>query len=352
MTPTDTQPADPWTELERAGEVPPVAEEALIAARVAVRRAATTETMRAKVASARRRRRLRYAVAAGVAASVVAAGAVTVRLGDHEVGGAPAAAAVFERAAHAALAQHDPVVGPGQYLKITLVQRTWGESSAANGKTLVGSDGLPATSEERWTRTIWIPHNVDSAWTVREGTKVLRNTTTDPRYADPGGEAPHTYRQPSWAVPSSPRYLFTYDPAWYASLPRDPQALLKAIRKAIGGEGSGAAYDFQEIYSEVLRSGMAPARIRSAVFSALAHSPGMVVQQHVTTPDGRAGIAIGARGSRYQMIFDASTGQYVGERGTNPDFPDVPGMDRDKTTLLTSVTTTVVDHAPKAEMAR
>ncbi|WP_017935493.1 CU044_5270 family protein [Nocardioides sp. Iso805N] len=349
MTPTDTQPTDPWTELERAGQVPPAAEEALIAARVAVRRAATTETMRAKVTSARRRRRLRYAVAVGVAASVVAAGAVTVRLGDREVGGAPAAAAVFERAAHAALAQHDPVVGPGQYLRITLVQRSWGIAGGTNGKTLVGEDGRPEVSEEQYTRTIWIPHDVDAPWTFREGTKVLRNNSTD--FLDQGTPT-RTHQQPSEALHGVGTYVKTYDPHWYAELPRNPQALLAAIQKSDHSEGSGLAYKFEEVYSEVLRSGLAPAAIRSALFSALAATPGMAVQQGVTTLDGRAGIAIGARGSHFQMIFDARTGQYVGERGTDPDFPDVPGMDRDKTTMLTSVTTTVVDHAPKAEMAR
>jgi len=345
MTITDTHLTDPWSELQRAGQVPPVSEEALLAARAAVRRAATTETLRARVLRVRRRRLRRTAVALVAAAAVVAGGAVTVRLGDHQVGGTPAAAAVFERAARAALAEHDPVVARGQYLKVTLVQQTWGASYGRH-HILTGKDGRPATFEEQWTRTIWIPHDIDAAWTFREHTTVLRNGTSDPSLQD-RAEPSRTYRQASWAAPGSPRHLQTYDPHWYASLPRDPAKLLPAIRKAIGGDGSGAAYDFAEIYSEVLRSGLAPAAVRSAVFSALAKTPGMVVEQGVTTPEGRPGMAIGARGGHFQMIFDATTGQYVGERGTDPDFPAVPGLDADKTTLLSSVTTAVVGHAPK-----
>jgi len=344
-TDTHTSPIDPWTDLRRAGQVTPVSDEALQAARAAVRRAAMTETLRAKVLRVRRRRLRRTAV--GLAAAVVVvSGAVTVRLGDHHVGGSPAAAAVLKRAARATIAQHDPVIGPGQYLKVTLVQRTWGTASGRGGKTLRGKDGQLATFEERWTRTIWIPHDIDAAWTFRERTKVLRNGTTDPALQD-HAEPNRIYRQASWAAPLSPYHLQTYDPRWYASLPHSPQALLKAIRKAVGGEGHGAAYDLQEIYSEVLRSGLAPATVRSAVFSALAKTHGLEVEQGVSTPAGRAGVAIGARGGRFQMIFDAKTGQYVGERGTDPGFPAVPGLDADKTTLLASVTTTVVDDAPQ-----
>jgi RNA polymerase sigma-70 factor (ECF subfamily) len=346
-TETDALPDDVWAELERAGHVPAAPEEALLAARAAVRRAATTQTLRSAVGQARRRRRLRAVLALGVAACLVAAGAVTVRLGDRELSGSAATAAtVLERAAHATLAQRDPVVGPGQYLKVRWIQRTWGSASGAGGKTLRGRDGRLATYEEQWIRTIWIPRDVHAAWTFSERTRVLRNGTTDPRFQDQV-EPARTWRQPSLATPGTRSYTATYDPDWYASLPRDPAKLLRALRTALGGEGSGADYDFSEIYSEVLRSGLAPARIRSAVFEALAKAPDMVVQRGVRTLDGRAGVAIGARGGTFQMIFDTTTGQYVGERGTDPDFPDVPGMDADKTTLLSAVRTAVVDHAPR-----
>src|SRR4051794_29497437 len=98
---TDIETVDPWTELAGAGQVPPVPEDTLLAARAAVRRAANTETLRVKVVRARRRR-VRFALAAGLVAASVAVGAVQVNLGDHELGISPAAAAVLERAANAA----------------------------------------------------------------------------------------------------------------------------------------------------------------------------------------------------------------------------------------------------------
>jgi hypothetical protein len=347
----DTLPIEPvelWLELERAGDVPAAREEALLAARAALRRAATTETLRVDVLKARRRRvRIAVLVAGAVAASI-AVGAVRLNLGGHEVGASPAAAVVLERAAKATLAQSDPVVGPGQYLRIRLVEQGWGTTSGADREILHGDDGRLVVHQERRTRTIWVPHDLSDDWIFRDGTEVLRSNSADPRYQYPA-EPTRTWAQPGWSDPDGRTYIKTYDPAWYATLPRDPEQLLDRLTSESNAEGSGLAYWFQEVYSEVLRSGIAPADIRAALFEGLADTPGMKVQDDVTTLDGRSGVAIGARGSTWQMVFDQATGRYIGERATDPDFPDVPGVDADKTTWLTSVTTEVVDHAPTAK---
>ena len=343
----DIDTLDPWTELVRSGDVQPVSDESLAAARAAVRRAATTETLRAKVVRARRRR-VRLALTAGLVAASVAAGAVKVSVGHHDLAPSSAAAAVLERAARAASTEDSLIVGPGQYLRVTLVEQSWGASYGNDRKIITGKDGRPATVEELRTRTIWIPHDMDADWVIRDGSKVLRYGTTDPRYRI-GGEPTQTWRESSWSKHGS-RYIKTYDPDWYAGLPRDPQALIAAISDSESGrEGSGLAYDFEEVYSEVLRSGMAPPEVRSALFTGLAETPGMVVEHGVTTLDGREGVALGASDSNWRMIFDAKTGRYLGERATDPSFPSVPGLDADKTTWLSSVTSTVVDHAPPAK---
>jgi hypothetical protein len=175
---------------------------------------------------------------------------------------------------------------------------------------------------------------------------VMRYNTNDVRYRHPG-QPTRTWSQPSWTDPKGRTYLKTYDAAWYATLPRDPSRLLARLDSEFRGEGHGLSYRFQEEYSEVLRSGIAPAAVRAALFEGLARLPGMEVQDGVTTLDGRSGVALGAHGSTWQMVFDQKTGRYIGERATSPDFPDVPGIDADKTTWLTSVITEVVDHAPR-----
>jgi hypothetical protein len=344
----DTLPKDLWEELERAGDVPAPPDEAVLAARAAVRRAATTETLRADVMRVRRRRRFRVgALVAGAVAASVAVGIVRLDVGGHEVGASPAAAAVLERAAEAALAESDLVTAPGEYLRITLVEQSWGSRSGDDGEILRGNDGRLVVQQERWTRTIWVPHDLSQEWIFREGTEVLRHNSEDPAYrhaAPPGG----TWAQPGWSDPDGRSYIHTYDPAWYATLPRDPEKLIERLTSQSDAEGTGLAYWFQEVYSEVLRSGMAPADIRAALFRGLAQTPGMEVEEDVTTLDGRHGVALGARDSTWRMVFDQETGRYIGERATSPDFPDVPGLDADKTTWLTSVTTRVVDHAPTA----
>lgn len=343
---TDTQPpTDLWAELERAGAVHDASEETLLAARAAVRRAATTETLRTDVLRIRRRRRARIAMlVAGTAAASIIFGVARVNLDGQQIGAPSAAAAVLQRAAEVTLAQDDVVVGPGQYLRVRLVEQSW-SSRADGGKIANGADGRPAVSEERRTRTLWIPHDIGRHWTISSRTVVVRNNTTDPTLQDIG-EPSITVSEASWADTHQGRYIQTYDPAWYATLPRDPAELLKTLRTQSGAEGHGTEYNFTEIYSEVLRSGLAPADIRAALFKGLAELPGMRVQNDVTTLNGRRGIAIGFGRSTFQMVFDAATGRYIGERATNPNFPTVPGLDADKTIWLTSVTTDIVDRAP------
>ena len=338
----DLEPTDLWDELLRAGEVAPASDEVLEAARAVLRRAAGNELQRARQRKARRR--LRYGVVAAAVVGLLAVGVV--RLGGHQASDS-AAAATLRRAATATLAQHDPVVGLGQFLQVRLVEQSWGTAVGQDGSVLVGSDGRPAAFEERHTRTVWIPHDTDRDWIVRDGTTLLRSATTDPRFTHLEEPATALTRSPSWARRGTTSYIEEWDPSWYATLSRDPHTLLAQVKAADPGEGHGLAYDFSEIYSEVLRSGLAPAAVRAALFRGLADQPGMIVQGGVTTLDGRHGIAIGVKGGHFAMIFDKSTGLFIGERATDPDFPDVPGLDAAKTTYLTSVTTAVVDHAPK-----
>lgn len=70
-----SNPIDLWAELERVGSIPAASDDALLAARVAVRRAATTESLRLDVLRVRRRRQMRIATASLVAAAAVGSGA-------------------------------------------------------------------------------------------------------------------------------------------------------------------------------------------------------------------------------------------------------------------------------------
>lgn len=299
----------------------------------------------------------RTLIVGGAVAATVALGLTKVDIGGHEVGASPAAAAVLERAAKVTLRTANPVVGPGQYLRITLVEQSWGAFYDKNvGKTVgktnsidIGSDGKPVVFEARRTRQIWIPHNHHAAWTVRDGSVPIRNVSKDSA-AYNRGEPTTTIDEKSWADKTNKRmYLKTYDPAWYAALPRDPEQLIARLTNEEDGDDTSPGQLFEEVFSEVLRSGVAPADIRAALFKALAARPEMKVVDDVANLDGHRGVALQYRGSHWQMLFDRATGQYIGERATSPDYPNVPGLDADKTTWLSTVRTEVVDSAPHAD---
>lgn len=293
----------------------------------------------------------RVAIIGFAATALVGLGLARIDIGGHEVGSSPAAAAVLKRAADAALAEPALVVGPGQYLKITRIEQHWSSHTDENNKLEFGSDGKPMVGESRWTRQIWIPYDTASDWVFREQTEPLANISKDiAAYNRP--EGPSTYARRSWSKKSGPGdYLPTYDLAWYASLSREPARLLSQITRAIGGsDDPSPESQFAEVFSEVLRSGIAPPDIRATLFKALAEQPGMKVIDDVPQLDGRRGVALTfGSGDGLQMIFDATTGEFIGERDTSPDFPDVPGLDADKTTYLTSVHTEVVDSAPQPD---
>lgn len=355
-----TDLTDPFEALVRAGQLPEDerTDSAVLAARAAVRRAATTETLRTDVLRRRRRRRLgvRAAVASvGLVAAALVVGGVMVDPDDGRPAGTSAAAAVLERAAEAALAEADPVVGPGQYLKYTRVEQHWVADEDDDGAVRTGSDGEPMVVQSRSTSTFWLPYDLDGDdWTVRREHETVRLGSADPALAarEAGMAVTNgTWTQESWSADGSSRYLRTYDPAWYASLSRDPETLMQQILEGDtedgASEGSGSPYRFQEIHSEILRSALAPADVRAALFRGLAELPGMVVTEGVATLDGRTGTALGTAGSTWQMVFDSRTGAYIGERSTDPDFPMVDGLDADRTTFLTTARLEVVDRAPK-----
>lgn len=293
----------------------------------------------------------RIAIVGLAAASVVALGLTRIDLGGRPVGSSPAAAAVLERAADAALAEPPLIVKPGQYLLLTRIEEHWAaiDDESMNGPSSVriGSDGLPVAFQSRQTWQRWIPYDTSAEWIVRESEEPLRNVSRESaRFNEERG--PEVYHQPSWSNrDGTSTYIATYDPAWYASLPRDPDKLLAQLKKDIGaGDDTSPEHLFMEVYSEVLRNGLAPPDIRSALFTALSRQPGMELVDGVANLDGRRGVALKFTGSNWQMLFDRDTGEFIGERATDPDFPDVPGIDDAHTTYLTTVRAEVVDSAP------
>lgn len=299
----------------------------------------------------------RALIVGGVVAATVALGLTQVDIGGKTVGASPAAAAILERAADVTIQTSDPVVGPGQYLRITTVERAWGMPIVINEhpddpppavideSPPVGSDGLPILFESLRTQHMWIPHDRTDTWVFDEESHGLRNISVDAAKYNTG-EKHHLWTSKGGASTNWHEHTKYQDAGWYASLPRDPKALLAELLKDAHTYAPVEHYEaLSEAVTPVLTSGLAPADLRAALFRALAKEPQVQIVDGLTHVDGRPAVAL-RMGYAQEMLFDRATGQYIGNQSRSTDFPVIPGVDADDPTSITLVRTDVVDDAP------
>jgi hypothetical protein len=308
-----------------------------------------TTNMRApaKVSPIRIRRRVLMASAAAalLVGGIVAADVVL----PARPGAIAEAAEVLNNAAAATIQTSDPVVGPGQYLKI--------ETTARYGGSAVTADGTQVSWQEKTGGQVYVPADRDGEWVWNreesvpvefssdaakaEATKLQEETPSDmvgiqraPRGAFHGG-------QQTLIIGGMP-----LDEA--ANLPRDPQALLDVIHERTKGAGKSPEIKALGTITAALRTGVIPADLRAAFYKAAALIPGVTVVDKQATIDGRTGIAIGIPspdgGSRQETIIDSTTGLMIGER--NVLLKDYPGFPAGTVMTWTSVRTSVVNTAP------
>ncbi|KRC61455.1 hypothetical protein ASE14_11340 [Agromyces sp. Root81] len=289
----------------------------------------------------------------------VAAGGVIVALVATNVlgfagwrGGADAAAAaVLHEASVAAIANSDPVVGPGQYLRI--------DSSAVYGTTVGGSAGgasasfltiveeelyIPADRDDEW---VWIRPLSSVYETFGPESEEAARLSMEAVTAGMGADYVERLRAPRGEFYGSPAL---HDPARLDSLPRDPHRLLNQIYTETAGAGQSPDGEALVWIADTLRTGAVPADLRAAMYEAAAMIPGVTVTEEQANLDGRVGIAIGrleeADGARQDLIIDPATGQLIGERRVQTR-DDGFGFPAGTTTSWTAVTTSVVDAAPE-----
>ncbi|HVQ90951.1 MAG TPA: CU044_5270 family protein [Mycobacteriales bacterium] len=386
---------DDMTTLTRLrADLPDPTPQALAAARSRLTERIDPATARPGGPAPRRRRPApwgRVAVAAAAAALAAGIGVVTAGSGSgsgsgHEVatpgaatgGGAPAlslAATELDLAAVNTLKSGDPAVGPGQYTRV--VTDSW------RGEYV---DGISFLQKGRLE--VWVPADANGTWYWREsgrlGTKFA--TGADRRYmaahhpdafrptvflasghngrqdkalpADgpqPGGcvvTATDRRRPDQACVSPGPDWDFP-TPAWLATQPRDPQALLAAIEaaqpKPVPGTRPKAdtpTLAFFQI-AQTLSTGIAPADLRAALYRAAVKIPGIKLVSATANIDGRKGIAIGRLEPfgylRQEILFDATGGQFIGAREvvvhSNADVAHLPvGATYSSTAVTVSVT--------------
>jgi hypothetical protein len=316
---------------------------------------ATTRSGRT-VSTIRFRRRVLFASAA---AALLVGGIVVadvVRPGG--TGATAEAAEVLNNAASATIRTSDPVVGPGQYLKIETTELTGSGAQTADGRdinwqeTTGGQVYVPADREGEW---VWsregrvpLASSSEAAKAEAQRLRELSKTENFPRdQVNPmvGG----VLRANGGAFYGNEPTVIIGTPLKDAdSLPKDPRALLDLIYERTKGSGKSPESEAFVTIADGLRTGVVPADLRAALYKAAALIPGVTVTDRQATIDGRTGIAIGIPspdgGSTQEIIIDPTSGLVIGERDLL--LKDVPGSPAGTVVSWTSVKTSVVSSAP------
>jgi RNA polymerase sigma-70 factor (ECF subfamily) len=340
---------DGWTVVVAAGAVPAPHPEVVAAAVMAVRAEAEDTRVAAQrpatsvlgsTTSARQGGR-RWLVGAGLVAAVTAAVVVVPSLVRAPSASAQAAA-LLTRAADS-IHTTDPAASPGQWWRLT-----------SSGENLSQATDLTSTALASWlverTRVAYIAVDGSRPTVVVDApSRVVR------RLAGPAGsQAPPSDPGSTWTTGIAPSRMPANwqapSPAFLASLPRDTAALRDRLYADTAGHGQSVDGEVVVYTADVLRSGLVPADLRSALYRVLATVPGVDVTATTVTIGGRAGVAFaydesfGDSHSRQEIVIDPTTGDVVGERQVT--LAELDGIPAGTVTELTTASRVLVEEIP------
>ncbi|MFI6522935.1 CU044_5270 family protein [Spirillospora sp. NPDC050679] len=312
---------DSWETPGRPDDTARAAARAALMERAAAARGAGAAVPPAERARRRPRLRMRLAVAGVAAAAVAAGGIVAWPERGRDVPALPSASPVaatqaLDRAATAAERRAFTPPRPDQW--VYTHYRNVREPQRGPERTEDGGPGMVKTRvvEERWARA-------DGTVTAfRDGGQV---------------QVVKEERPPRGTWPPK-------DYAGLAKLPTDPDELLALVYRHGGaaaaergrkapddrppgcGDGPEAARDnaaFDSLLG-ILGANLLPPKVEAAVYRAMRKVPGVASGPPVGLDDGRPGIALGRRQNGWQtkeVLFDAETYRYAGQRSTAYDDP-------------------------------
>ena len=295
----------------------------------------------------RKRNRAKHAsraIGAGVLVAAAVAATLIVTNVTGPRGATAEAAEVLHGAALAAVGSSDPIVGPGQYLKV----------DTAEASMLFGDHAAVLTHQQV---TLYVPSDRSDNWIlVRRGlpagTQYGDATSLIRDWEEPGADG-HKYGDV--VLRSAVAGHFASNPypfAELAELPSTETALSNYLYSHVTGEQSKD----QEVYGEIrqlLDYGLVPAKTRAAMYGVLADIPGVYLSQGKANLDGQTGVGISLLDSTgnyiQQIIIDPTTGLLIGTRDLDvtPAGKVPAGVSQD----WTAVTTSVVDSAPTGPFA-
>lgn len=300
---------------------------------------------------ARRARRFAIGGLSTLGAAALVTGLVltnVVGLAGWRGGADAAAAAVLDEASAAAIRSVDPVLQPGQYLKVHtrgVHVTSGGVGDVVASYQYASNDTLyrPADPSDDW---VWVRGPQSIAATFGPDSEVIAKSWWDAVSSEGSFEAGDLLRAPDGAFYGGESGAGAGD---LNQLPRDPYQLLNYIYRVTLGSGPSPDTEALVYIADRLRVGNVPADLRAAMYKAAAMIPGVTFVSDEATLDGRTGVAIGrvedAWGTRVDIIIDPDTGTFIGEREIL--LKDTRGMPAGTAQNWTSVISSVVEQAPE-----
>ncbi|MFB6622668.1 CU044_5270 family protein [Streptomyces sp. NPDC056374] len=217
---------------------------------------------------------------------------LTTTLGAVDAKGAPL---LLDRISLAAAGAEAPNARAGQYIYI--------ETRAANTHVKTIGDKSTLVSDPLHTRRSWRSPDGLKGWLIEPGNTGPEGITLEGR--DEQGNVP----TPHLGAPSHD-YL--------ATLPTDPDALLRKIYEETEGQGNGKDQQAFTTIGDLLVESWPTPKLTAALYRAAAKIPGVVTVDSATDAAGRKGVAVArldeTSGQRTEWIFDSRTFTFLGER--------------------------------------
>lgn len=291
----------------------------------------------------RLKRRILFASAA---AALLVGGLVVADVVKPTGPGATAQAAeVLNKAAAATIQTADPVVSPGQYLKIQSTN-LWASAAVDENR-----------KEYQWLdtekQTMYIPADRNQEWVWERSGRIPTIFFDDvsKEYVErtqAGGPEAYVLRGANGTF-YGPGSESTFPSLSYLdSLSREPRVLLGDIYQKTSGKGQSVDGEALVFIADLLRTGVIPGDLRSALYKAAALIPGVTVTDEQATLDGRKGIAIGrvedSSHFRQDIIIDPENGLPIGEREVLTESRGA--MPAGTATAWTTLETSVANNAP------
>lgn len=142
-------------------------------------------------------------------------------------------------------------------------------------------------------------------------------------------------------------------PEWLAALPRDPAALRDRLYADTAGHGRSVDGEAFVYVADLLRSGVVPADLRSALYRVLATVPGVEITSSSASIGADDGVGLGyyeaKDGTRQEIVIDPANGELIGERYVAVEAVD--GIPAGTVTGTTTWSRTLVDDVPASVRA-